>query len=240
MKARELWEKSVYKNKSVEDELNQAFELASEAAETTESEKDILRGIVNFGTLSVKQVMRTRTEIDAINTDLNFDELIVAVNSSGFSRIPVFNKTIDAIEGVLYTKDLLPFLGYPSNFVWHQLIRPPFVVTETKKIDLLLKDFQEKRVHVAIVRDEKGNTSGLVTLEDLIEEIIGDINDEFDEVDTTLQNTQDGIQHSDRKNTTVDSLVTHDMDPERFNQAGIRHHRTSHETENQPREGGHV
>ena len=163
------------------DELNQALELTTE--DTPEEEKDILKGIVNFGTLSVKQVMKSRLEITALDVEMDFHELMDKINKSGYSRIPVFEETIDNILGVLYIKDLLPYIDRDENFEWKNLIRKSFFVPENKKADSLLKDFQKMRVHMAIVVDEYGGTSGLVTLEDLIEEIIGEINDEFDDAD---------------------------------------------------------
>lgn len=163
------------------DELNQALEITTE--DTTEEEKDILKGIVNFGTLSVKQVMQSRMDITAVDFDTDFHELMDKINKSGYSRIPVYKETIDHIEGILYIKDLLPHIEKDENFKWQELIRKGFFVPENKKVDALLKDFQKKRVHMAIVVDEYGGTSGLVTLEDLIEEIIGEINDEFDDAD---------------------------------------------------------
>ncbi len=163
------------------DELHHALELTSE--DTTEEEKDILKGIVNFGTLSVKQVMHSRMEITAVDSDSDFHELMDKINKSGYSRIPVYKETIDNIEGVLYIKDLLPHIDNQEDFEWQKLVRKGFFVPENKKVDSLLKDFQQKRVHMAIVVDEYGGTSGLVTLEDLIEEIIGEINDEFDDLE---------------------------------------------------------
>ncbi len=163
------------------DELNHALDLTTE--DTPDDEKEILRGIVNFGTLSVKQVMRSRLEITAVDVEMDFHELMDKINKSGYSRIPVYEETIDNVLGVLYIKDLLPFIEKDEDFPWKELIRKSFFVPETKKIDALLKDFQKMRVHMAIVVDEYGGTSGLVTLEDLIEEIIGEINDEFDDTD---------------------------------------------------------
>lgn len=162
------------------DDLNQALDLASED-ETTEEEKGILKGIVNFGTLSVKQVMKSRMDITAIDLETDFHELMNQINKTGYSRIPVFKETIDKIEGILYIKDLLPYVSEEESFKWQELLRPGFFVPETKKIDTLFKDFQEKRIHIAIVVDEYGGTSGLITMEDVIEEIVGEINDEFDE-----------------------------------------------------------
>ncbi len=163
------------------DELHQALELTTE--DTPEEEKEILKGIVNFGTLSVKQVMRSRLEITAVDVEMDFHELMDKINKSGYSRIPVYEETIDNILGVLYIKDLLPYIEQDEDFAWKELIRKSFFVPETKKVDSLLKDFQRMRVHMAIVVDEYGGTSGLVTFEDLIEEIIGEINDEFDDTD---------------------------------------------------------
>lgn len=166
---------------STVEELNHALDLATESNDTTDDEKEILKGIVNFGTLTVRQVMRSRVDVSAADVDLDFHELMDYINKSGFSRIPVYRDTIDKIEGVLYIKDLLPFIDQNEKFEWQKLLRPGFFVPESKKIDSLLKDFQEKRVHIALVVDEYGGIAGLITLEDIIEEIIGEINDEFDE-----------------------------------------------------------
>ena len=163
------------------DEMNHALELTSEQ-ETSQSEKDILKGIVNFSTLSVKQVMRSRMDITAFDIQMDFHELMDQVNKNSYSRIPAYNETIDKIEGILYAKDLLPYVEQDEEFVWTALLREPMFIPESKKIDSLFRDFQEKRIHMAIVVDEYGGTSGLITLEDIIEEIVGEINDEFDEV----------------------------------------------------------
>lgn len=162
------------------DELHHALELTTEG-ETTEEEKGILKGIVNFGTLSVKQIMKSRLDITAVDLSSNFHDLMELVKNTGYSRLPVYNETMDKIEGILYIKDLLPYLAEDESFEWQALLRPGFFVPETKKIDTLFNDFQEKRVHIAIVVDEYGGTSGMITLEDVIEEIVGEINDEFDE-----------------------------------------------------------
>jgi gliding motility-associated protein GldE len=161
------------------EEIHKALEITANG-ETSEEEKEILKGIVNFGTLSVKQVMKSRLEITAFDIELDFHDLMDKINKCGFSRIPVFRETIDKIEGILYIKDLLPYLDRDENFKWQPLLRPGYFVPENKKIDSLLKDFQEKRVHISIVVDEYGGTSGLITLEDIIEEIVGEIRDEFD------------------------------------------------------------
>ena len=164
------------------DELNQALEITTDE-NTTEEEKGILKGIVNFSTLTVKQIMRSRLDIMAVDIEFDFHELMDKINKSGFSRIPVFNETIDKIEGILYIKDLLAHIEKEDDFKWQELLREGYFVPENKKVDSLLKDFQDKRVHMAIVVDEYGGTSGLITMEDIIEEIVGEINDEFDDDD---------------------------------------------------------
>lgn len=169
------------------EELRHALQVANDSKDTTEREKEILQGIVNFGTLTVKQVMRLRSEITYAELGMNYAALLELVRKSGFSRIPVCRNNLDRIEGVLYIKDLLPFLDEGPGFAWQKLIRPAYFALETRKIDHLLKDFQEKRVHLALVVDEYGTLTGLITLEDIIEEIIGDINDEFDEIGSHYQ-----------------------------------------------------
>jgi len=161
-------------------ELSDALEITTDE-ETSEEEKDIIRGIMTFGTISTRQVMRSRVDITSVDIEIKFDELLKIVNASGYSRIPAYRESIDNIEGILYIKDLLPHLDKGEKFQWQKLLRPGYFVPENKKIDTLLRDFQEKRVHMAIVVDEYGGTSGLITLEDVIEEIVGEIKDEFDE-----------------------------------------------------------
>ncbi len=201
---------------STVEELNQALELTTDNAETSEDEKEILKGIVNFGTLTVKQVMRSRLEISAIEVDQNFKDVLDSVAKSGFSRIPVYRETIDRIEGILYTKDLLPHLSETAIFQWQKLLRAGFFIPETKKLDSLLKDFQSKHVHMAIVADEYGGTSGLVTLEDLIEEIFGEINDEFDEVAVPYQKVDDRTFVFEGKISLHDFCKAMELDPQYF------------------------
>jgi putative hemolysin len=159
--------------------LSQAVDLTGH--EATAEQKDILKGIVNFSNLTARQVMRARMDIVGVSNELTFKELVIHINESGYSRVPVYAETIDQIDGILYSKDLLPHLNQADDFEWRLLVRPVFFTAETKKIDDLLHDFQRRRVHLAIVADEYGGTSGLITLEDIIEEIFGDINDEFDD-----------------------------------------------------------
>ncbi len=163
---------------SSKEELNKAMSLTIDK-NTSKEEKDILKGIINFGSIKVKEIMKSRVDIVAFEIDESFEKISELINKSGYSRIPVFKETIDNIEGVLYVKDLLPHLN-DKNFDWTKKIRPAFFVPENKNIDVLFKDFQEKRVHLSLVIDEYGGVSGLVTLEDIIEEIVGDIKDEFD------------------------------------------------------------
>ncbi|MFY0605520.1 MAG: gliding motility-associated protein GldE [Cyclobacteriaceae bacterium] len=160
-------------------EINQALEITADK-EVTDEEKGMLKGIVNFSTLSVRQIMKSRIDITAIDMETTFHELMDTVNKTGYSRIPIYTETVDKIEGILYIKDILPHIEKEEHFRWQTLLRPVFFVPESKKIDDLFRDFQEKQVHMAIVVDEYGGTSGLITLEDVIEEIVGEINDEFD------------------------------------------------------------
>lgn len=203
---------------STVEELNQALELTTDNPDTSVDEREILRGIVNFGTLTVKQVMKSRMEISTVDVDFDFRELLDAVSKSGFSRIPVYRSTIDHIEGILYTKDLLPYLGESKDFKWQRLLRPGFFVPETKRLDSLLNDFQNKRVHIAIVADEYGGTSGLVTLEDLIEEIIGEINDEFDEVASLYQKIDERTYVFEGKISLHDFCKALDIDAQYFDE----------------------
>ncbi|RRB04835.1 gliding motility-associated protein GldE [Larkinella rosea] len=161
------------------EELNQAVELTS--SQSTQEERELIKGIVNFSNLTAKQAMRARVDITAFSETLTFTDLMAQISQSGYSRVPVYKASLDEIEGILYLKDLLPHLDGDDSFQWQTLIRPVFFIPETKKIDDLLQDFQKRRVHMAIVVDEYGGTRGLITLEDIIEEIFGDINDEFDE-----------------------------------------------------------
>tara|TARA_Y100001933_G_scaffold70045_1_gene71248 strand:+ start:23315 stop:24577 length:1263 start_codon:yes stop_codon:yes gene_type:complete len=171
------------------DHLSQALELTSEG-DTTKEEQKILEGIVSFGNTDTKQVMRPRIDIFALNEQMKFSEVLDEIKKNGYSRIPVFSENMDNVLGVLYVKDLLPYLER-KNFNWMSLIREPYFVPENKKLDDLLLEFQEKKKHLAIVVDEYGGTSGIVTLEDIIEEIVGDISDEFDDEDLIFSKLDD-------------------------------------------------
>jgi gliding motility-associated protein GldE len=169
--------------------LSQALELTSEG-DTTVEEQKILEGIVSFGNTDTKQVMRPRIDIFALNEEMKFLEVLTEIKTHGYSRIPVFSQNMDNVLGVLYVKDLLPYIDR-KTFNWMSLIREPYFVPENKKLDNLLLDFQTKKNHLAIVVDEYGGTSGIVTLEDIIEEIVGDISDEFDDEDLIFSKLDD-------------------------------------------------
>lgn len=162
------------------DQLNRAVEITT-AQEASVGEKEILKGVANFNTLTVRQIMQPRTEITPMDIAMNFHQLMDMINKSGYSRFPVYQETIDHVAGFLYTKDLLPHLEQGKHFQWQSLLRQCLFVPENKKLDTLLLEFQTSKVHMAIVVDEYGGTSGLVTMEDVLEEIIGEIADEFDQ-----------------------------------------------------------
>jgi gliding motility-associated protein GldE len=161
-------------------ELSDAIELTSDHT-TPEEEKKILQGIVRFGDIEVKEIMRSRLDVAAIEFSTGYKQLLDYITESGYSRIPVYKETFDNVKGVLYIKDLLPFIGRDDGFDWQKLLRDAFFVPEKKKINDLLEEFQEKKIHLAVVVDEYGGTSGIITLEDIIEEIVGEISDEHDE-----------------------------------------------------------
>jgi gliding motility-associated protein GldE len=160
-------------------ELSDAIEITADES-TPEEGKKILKGIVKFGDIEVKEIMRSRVDVVSLDLDATFDDVLEVIIDSGFSRIPVYEESFDKVKGILYVKDLLPHLGKKANFKWNTLIRDAFFVPENKKINDLLKEFQEKKIHLAIVVDEYGGTSGIITLEDVLEEIVGEITDESD------------------------------------------------------------
>ncbi|OYU80231.1 MAG: magnesium/cobalt efflux protein [Flavobacterium sp. BFFFF1] len=171
------------------DQLSQALELTS-SEETSTEEQKILEGIVSFGNTDTKQVMSPRIDIFALEIEESFEDVLQKVKEKGFSRIPVYRDNIDQIEGVLFVKDIIPYID-ERDFDWTTLLRKPFFVPENKKLDNLLKDFQSMKSHLAIVVDEYGGTSGLVSLEDIIEEIVGDISDEFDDENINFSQIDD-------------------------------------------------
>lgn len=161
------------------DDLEQALELTDKS--DIKDEQSMLQGIIRFGDETAKEVMTSRQDIIDLDIRCSYEDVLKCIVDNNYSRIPVYQDNKDNIRGVLYIKDLLPHLSKPANFRWQSLIRPPYFVPETKKIDDLLREFQENKVHIAIVVDEFGGTSGIVTLEDILEEIVGEINDEYDE-----------------------------------------------------------
>ncbi len=161
------------------DDLEQALELTDK--DDVKDEQRMLEGIVRFGDETAKEIMTSRQDVVNLDFKSSFNDVLKCIVENNYSRIPVYQDNIDNIRGILYIKDLLPHLRKPANFRWQSLIRPPYFVPETKKIDDLLREFQENKVHIAIVVDEFGGTSGIVTLEDILEEIVGEINDEYDE-----------------------------------------------------------
>jgi magnesium and cobalt exporter, CNNM family len=160
--------------------------------QASEEEKNILKGIIKFGSITVKQIMRTRLDVCGIDSQISFAELKQKVEELHYSRLPVYKRSLDELSGMIHTKDLIAYLNEPDDFDWHTLLRPPYFVHEQKLIEDLLHEFQRKRIHFSVVVDEFGGTSGIVTLEDILEEIIGDIRDEFDEEETVSRQLEDG------------------------------------------------
>jgi gliding motility-associated protein GldE len=160
------------------DDIDQAIEMTADK-DTTQEDIDVLKGIVHFGNITANQIMHPRMEIHGVDISWDFPKLLSYVRDSGYSRLPIYSKSLDHIEGVLHVKDLLPHINF-DNYRWQQLGREAMFIPESKKIDDLLREIQEQRKHLAIVVDEHGGTSGLVTLEDIIEEVLGEIKDEFD------------------------------------------------------------
>ena len=172
------------------EELDQAIDLTT-SPNQQENEKKILKGIVKFGNITVKQIMKTRLDVYGIDASVGFNELLEHIKEHNYSRFPVFNEDLDSIVGMIHTKDVLPHINQAKDFKWASLVRPAFFVHEQKMIEDLLKEFQLKRIHFAIVVDEFGGTSGIITLEDILEEIVGDIKDEFDEEESMIKKVDD-------------------------------------------------
>ncbi len=197
------------------DEISQALELTSD--NELSEEKEILEGIVKFGNKSVEEILRPRVDVVSIDIKTGFTEVLDIINKSGYSRIPVYNESFDNISGILYIKDLLPHSHKGNSFKWQTLIRPPFYVPETKKINALLEDFQKTKVHFAIVVDEYGGTAGIVTLEDILEEIVGEISDEFDEEENFFTRISENTFLFDGKILLVDFYKAVECDDSIFN-----------------------
>ncbi len=179
-----IYSTSIVNKRLIKHASNLSINDLSDALELTEpslhEEKKILKGIVKFGNIDVCDVMKSRMDVIATEITSNYSDLLKLINTSGFSRIPVYENTLDEVKGILYIKDLLPHLDKPADFNWQALIRLPYFVPESKKINDLLKEFQNNRIHMAIVVDEYGGSSGIVTMEDILEEIVGEITDESD------------------------------------------------------------
>ncbi len=194
--------------------LSKAIHITSD---TKEEEKKFFEGIIQFGQTDVKQIMKARIDIVSLDINNSFEEVISTILNSGYSRIPVYNKTIDQIKGILYIKDLLPYFDI-SNFDWQSTIREPFFVPESKKIDDLLKEIKERKMHLVVVVDEYGGTSGIVTLEDIIEEIVGDISDEFDQEDIIYSKIDENTYIFDGKTSLNDFYRILNIDGDLFEQ----------------------
>ena len=195
------------------DELSDALEIASD---DIAEDKDILEGIIKFGNIDVSEIMKARIDVIAIDIKTKLSDVIEIVVDSGYSRIPIYTDNPDNIKGVLYIKDLLPHLHKSASFKWQSLIRPPYYVPENKKIDDLLREFQTKKIHMAIVVDEYGGTNGIVTLEDIIEEIVGEIRDESDEEEFIFRKIDESTWLFDGKISLIDFFRTMEIAPELF------------------------
>jgi gliding motility-associated protein GldE len=196
------------------DQLSQALELTSQS-DTTDGEQKILEGIVTFGNTEVRQVMSPRIDVFALNIEETFGEIMTKIVEKGYSRIPVYKENIDQIEGILFIKDLIPHID-SEDFDWTKLLRQPFFVPENKKLDDLLKDFQGMKSHLAIVVDEYGGTSGIISLEDVLEEIVGDISDEFDDEDLIYSQIDDKNFLFEGKISLKDFYRIVDVDEDEF------------------------
>ena len=198
------------------DDLEQALELTDE--EELKDEKNMLEGIVRFGDETAKEVMTSRQDVVDLDFRSKFPDVIKCIVENNYSRIPVYQDSIDNVRGILYIKDLLPHLSKPATFRWQSLIRPPYFVPETKKIDDLLREFQENKVHIAIVVDEFGGTSGIITLEDILEEIVGEINDEYDEEEKTYVRINANTYIFEGKTLLSDFFKIMDLDDDTFDE----------------------
>lgn len=196
------------------DELEQALELTDK--NEISDERNMLQGIIRFGDEMAKEVMTSRLDVVDLDIKTPYNEVLKCIVENAYSRIPVYSGIHDNVKGVLYIKDLLPHLEKPANFRWQSLIRPPYFVPETKKIDDLLRDFQTNKVHIAIVVDEFGGTSGIVTMEDIIEEIVGEINDEFDEEEKSYVRLNRNTYIFEAKTALTDFCRCMKLDPEYF------------------------
>lgn len=199
------------------EELSHAIDMATGTG-THADEKKILKSIVRFGNIDVKQIMKARIDIVAISNSLTLSQVLDSIREHGYSRIPVFEKDIDHIKGILNIKDLIPHLDKGEGFQWQSLVRPPYFVPENKKINDLLNEFQEKKMHLAIIVDEYGTVTGLVSLEDILEEIVGEISDEFDEEEINYSKLDDNTFILEGKVLLTDMTRLLNLDMEMFNE----------------------
>ncbi|WP_300728590.1 gliding motility-associated protein GldE [uncultured Bacteroides sp.] len=199
------------------DELSQALELTDKKEISEES--NMLEGIIRFGEETAKEVMTSRLDMVDLDVDTPYSEVLKCIVENAYSRIPVYEESRDNIKGILYIKDLLPYLHKGDDFKWQNLIRQAFFVPETKMIDDLLRDFQKNKIHIAIVVDEFGGTSGLVTMEDIIEEIVGEINDEYDDEERTYVKLSEGVYVFEGKTLLSDFYKVFDIDSDDFEDA---------------------
>jgi gliding motility-associated protein GldE len=197
------------------DELEQAIALTKEE-HTSEEEHKILEGIIRFGSTECCQIMCPRLDIVALKETQSFKEVLKVIQENGYSRVPVYKDSVDNVIGILYIKDLLPHLDQSEEFEWNTLLRKPMFVPENKKIDDLLKDFQEVKMHMAVVVDEYGGASGIITLDDILEEIVGDITDEYDVADVVYTKIDDHTFLFEGRTSLVDFYKVLDIDGREF------------------------
>ena len=198
-------------------DLSQALELTAVEAR---DDKDMLEGILEFGETAASEIMTPRIDITDIEMKETFDGVLRIVTESGYARLPVYEGTQDNIKGVLYSRDLLPYIGKSNlnGFDWHTLLRQPYFVPEARKIDDLLEDFRRRHIHMAIVVDEFGGTQGIVTMEDVLEEIVGDINDEYDDEDVTYKRLRDDTYIFEGRTLLTDFFRVTDLDPDEYSE----------------------
>ena len=199
------------------DEMSDVIEIA-EGGEDVETEAQMLKGIVRFGDLVVNEIMKSRIDIVAVEMDESLDNVVALYESTGFSRIPVYDGSVDNIKGILYVKDLLSVMAKDKTKAWTSLLREPFFVPETKSVSDLLHEFQTLKIHLAIVVDEYGGTSGIVTLEDIIEEIVGEITDEYDKTELPFRKLDEDTFVFEAKTSIIDFCKTLDLDDEEFDE----------------------
>ncbi|MDE6437028.1 MAG: CBS domain-containing protein, partial [Muribaculaceae bacterium] len=197
--------------------LSRALEITKD---TSADDKEMLEGILKFCDTAASEIMPPRVEMTALDMEMTFDQVMAVVIDSGYSRLPVFGDNQDDIKGVLYSRDLLPYIGKPPEdsveFSWQSLLRPAYFVPEARQIDDLLEDFRKRKIHMAIVVDEYGGTQGVVTLEDVLEEIVGDIDDEYDEPDTTYKRLRDDTYVFEGRTPLTDFFRVTGLDPEDY------------------------